>query len=142
MLLGFITFDNEYLMSILQNIGKFIALEFNIHMDMYTCLICLQFYISNKFYESKILILIHIIHEQPYPNWQVSPSSSSPKNTAPISWFLFPSSSESYDKATNYANRQHNPNTINSVNIMVAIQRDAATGALAVNYICLMMNVF
>ena len=41
-----------------------------------------------------------------------------------------------------YANRKHKPTTINKVKIMVATQREVATGALAVNYICLMMKVF
>lgn len=41
-----------------------------------------------------------------------------------------------------YANRQHSPMTIRSVNVIVATHSEAATGALAVKSICLIINVF
>lgn len=37
---------------------------------------------------------------------------------------------------------QHKPKTTSKVNVIVATHKDVATGALAVNSICLMIKVF
>jgi hypothetical protein len=41
-----------------------------------------------------------------------------------------------------YAKRQHIPITTKRVKIIVAAHKEAATGALAVSSICLIINVF
>jgi hypothetical protein len=48
-----------------------------------------------------------------------------------------------YTKLINwYAKRQQRPITTKRVKMIVAAHKEAATGALAVSYICLIINVF